>query len=105
MRGTVLSALAALGADQLADLHLDQLGASHSTDSRSTSACSSTSTFLTTSSIAILSAPAIAGASLSSNREKSDEHEHRGGRNHFRATAIPSDRLPYQTLRRDRSSP
>jgi hypothetical protein len=30
---------------------------------------------------------------LSSNREKPDEPEHRGGRNYFRATAIPSDRL------------
>ncbi|MGZ6574340.1 MAG: hypothetical protein ACXVHJ_25255, partial [Solirubrobacteraceae bacterium] len=39
------------------------------------------------------SAPAIAGASLSSNREKSDEHEHRGGRHYVRADVIPSDRL------------
>jgi hypothetical protein len=70
--------------------------ASHRTDSRSTSACSSTSTFLTTSSIAILSAPAIAGASLSSNREKSDEHEHRGGRNYIRVNTFPSDPLLHQ---------
>ena len=55
----------------------------HSTDSRSTSACSSTSTLLTTSSIAILSAPAIAGASPSSNRKKSDAHEHCGSRNYI----------------------
>jgi hypothetical protein len=32
-------------------------------------------------SIAIPSPPAIAGASLLSNREKSDEHEHGGGPN------------------------
>ena len=70
--------------------------ASHCTDSRNTSACSSTSTFLTTSSIAILSPPAIAGASLSSNREKSDEHEHRGGRNYVRVDVIPSDPLLHQ---------
>ena len=63
--------------------------ANHSTDSRNTSACSSTSTFLTTSSIAILSAPAIAAAPLSSNREKSDELEHRGGRNYLLCSVRP----------------
>jgi hypothetical protein len=51
---------------------------------------------LTTSSIAILSPPAIAGASLSSTREKSDEHEHRGGRNYVRVDAMPSDPLVHQ---------
>jgi hypothetical protein len=29
---------------------------------------------------------------LSSNREKSDEHEHRGGRNYVRVEIIPADR-------------
>jgi hypothetical protein len=96
MRRSILGALATFRADQLGASTSISCPASHLTDSRNTSACSSTSTFLTTSSIAILSAPAIAGASLSSNREKSDEHEHRGGRNYVRVDVIPSDRLPHQ---------
>jgi hypothetical protein len=83
MRGTVLGALAALGADQLADLHLHQL------PSQPLHRLAQHVGVLVDQhlpgSIAILSAPAIAGASLSSNREKSDEHEHRGGRNHNRS--------------------
>src|SRR4029079_1787397 len=56
------------------------------TASRITSACSSSNTFLTTSSIVILSAPATRHLPCLSNREKSDDHRRRVGRNH-----VPSD--------------
>ena len=74
----------------------------HRSGSLNTSACSSSSTFLTTSSTAILSAPAIAGGSLSSNREKSDEHEHRGGRNCIRSVRpAPTPNLGARPSRAD----
>ena len=84
MRRAVLGALATLGARQRRHLHLHQLPTSF-TDSRSTSGCSSTSTGLTTSSIVVFSLPATRRASLSPNREKSDEHEGRGGRKRLSA--------------------
>jgi hypothetical protein len=65
------------------------------TDSRITSPCSSRSTRRTTSSIVILSAPAIAGL-LPSNREKSDDHERRGGRTYIADNVIPSDAVLHQ---------
>jgi hypothetical protein len=85
MRRSVLAALATLGARKRRHLHLHQLPASSFTDSRSKFACSSTSTGLTISSIVVLSLPATRRASLSSNREKSDEHEGRGGRKRLSA--------------------
>jgi hypothetical protein len=65
------------------------------TDARITSPCSSPSTCRTTSSIVILSRPAIAGL-LSSNPEKSDDHERRGGRTYIAVNDDPSDALLHQ---------
>jgi IstB-like ATP binding protein len=77
MGGTVLGALAALGADQLGHLDLHQLPGQPFHRLAHTSACSSTSTFLATSSIAILSAPAIAGASAQQWVDRLEHAQHR----------------------------
>ena len=55
-------------------------GQNHTNASRTTSACPSSRTPRTTSPNVILSTPATSGASYSSNRGTSDDHERRGGR-------------------------
>jgi hypothetical protein len=95
MRRTILRpALTALGADQLRHLELHHLRRTALTAYRNTSACSSSTTFLTTSSTVILSATGHRWRLLSSNLEKSDDHERRvAGTTSFRPNPT------YTTLR------
>jgi hypothetical protein len=88
MRRAVLRALTVHGTDQLRNLGLHQLASDRLHGLSDHSPCSSRSTLLTTSSIVILSRPAIAGL-LSSNPEKSDDHERRGGRTYIRSVRPP----------------